>query len=106
MPTGSFFVVVGASGVGKDTLIAGAMEILAPTGRYVQARRVITRPAGPGEDHTPVSPDEFERLEAAGVTTILTSAWIAKERHRPSRHEAIDLVSEYGERYIAPLAGS
>jgi thymidine phosphorylase len=66
VPTGSFFVVVGASGVGKDTLIAGAMEILAPTGRYVQARRVITRPAGPGEDHTPASPDEFERLEAAG----------------------------------------
>jgi hypothetical protein len=47
-----------------------------------------------------------ERLEAAGVTTILTSAWIARERHRPSRQEAIDLVSEYGERYIAPLAGS
>lgn len=51
-------------------------------------------------------PDVVERLEAAGVTTILTSAWIARERHRPSRQEAIDLVSEYGERYIAPLAGS
>jgi thymidine phosphorylase len=63
---GSFFVVVGASGVGKDTLIAGAMEILAPTGRYVQARRMITRPAGPGEDHEPVSPEEFARLESSG----------------------------------------
>lgn len=66
MRAGSFFVVVGASGVGKDTLIAGAMEILAPTGRYVQARRMITRPAGPGEDHVPMSVDEFARLEASG----------------------------------------
>ena len=55
MRAGSFVVVVGASGVGKDTLIEGAMKILAPTGRYVQARRTITRPAGPGEDHEPVS---------------------------------------------------
>lgn len=66
MRAGSFFVVVGASGVGKDTLIAGAMEILAPTGRYVQARRMITRPAGPGEDHVPMSVDAFARLESSG----------------------------------------
>ena len=66
MRAGTFFVVVGASGVGKDTLIAGAMEILLPTGRYVQARRVITRPAGPGEDHLPVSSAEFARLDASG----------------------------------------
>ena len=66
MRAGSFVVVVGASGVGKDTLIEGAMKILAPTGRYVQARRTITRPAGPGEDHEPVSLDEFARRDAAG----------------------------------------
>jgi alkanesulfonate monooxygenase SsuD/methylene tetrahydromethanopterin reductase-like flavin-dependent oxidoreductase (luciferase family) len=45
-------------------------------------------------------------LEEVGVTTILTSAWIAKGRHDPSLQEAIDLVAEYGERYIAPLAGA
>ena len=67
MRMGSFVVVVGASGVGKDTLIDGAMKILAPTGRYVRARRTITRPAGPGEDHEPVTPDEFARREAAGA---------------------------------------
>ena len=66
MRTGFLFVVVGASGVGKDTLIAGAMAALLPTGRYVQARRVITRGAGPGEDHEPVSEAEFARREAAG----------------------------------------
>ncbi len=66
MRTGFLFVVVGASGVGKDTLIAGAMAALAPTGRYKQARRVITRPAGPGEDHEPVSTGEFAAREAQG----------------------------------------
>jgi len=48
-------------------------------------------------------PEVVAELEEAGVTTILTSAWIAKQQHSPSRQEAIDLVSEYGERYIAPL---
>jgi probable F420-dependent oxidoreductase len=48
-------------------------------------------------------PEIIAELEAAGVTTILTSAWIAKQQPSPSRQEAIDLVSEYGERYIAPL---
>ena len=52
------------------------------------------------------TPETVERLEAAGVTTILTSAWIARRQHRPSRDQAVDLVSEYGERYIAPLVGS
>jgi len=66
MTPGTFFFVVGASGVGKDTLIAAAMAILAPGGRYVQARRVITRPAGPGEDHEPVSEAEFFRRAEAG----------------------------------------
>ena len=66
MTQGAFFFVVGASGVGKDTLIAGAMQVLAPTGRYVQARRAITRPEGPGEDHEPVSPEAFAARDAAG----------------------------------------
>jgi probable F420-dependent oxidoreductase len=48
-------------------------------------------------------PEIVAELEEAGVTTILTSAWIAKQQHSPSLQEAIDLVSEYGERYIAPL---
>ena len=48
MKTGILFVIVGASGVGKDTLIAGAMATLSGSGRYVQARRVITRASGTG----------------------------------------------------------
>lgn len=44
MRPGTFFFVVGPSGGGKDTLIDGARQVLEPTGRYVFARRVITRP--------------------------------------------------------------
>lgn len=66
MQTGTLFYVVGPSGVGKDTLMAHAMAMLAPTGRYVQARRAITRPKGPGEDHEPVDDAEFERRRLAG----------------------------------------
>jgi probable F420-dependent oxidoreductase len=50
-------------------------------------------------------PETVAELEEVGVTTILTSAWIARGEHSPSCQQAIDLVSEYGERFIAPLAG-
>ncbi|MDQ0506439.1 phosphonate metabolism protein/1,5-bisphosphokinase (PRPP-forming) PhnN [Xanthobacter agilis] len=66
MQTGTLFYIVGASGVGKDTLISQAMAMLAPTGRYVQARRAITRPKGPGEDHEPVDDAAFEHRRRAG----------------------------------------
>ena len=51
------FAVVGPSGAGKDTLIAGALE-RRPDLRL--ARRVITRPteAG-GEDFEGVTPEAF-----------------------------------------------
>ena len=45
-------------------------------------------------------------LEAAGVTTILTSAWIAKGLKEVSGNQAIDLLGEYGARFIAPLAAA
>lgn len=67
MQTGTLFYIVGPSGAGKDTLIAGAMEQLAGTGRYVKTRRLITRPESVGEDHIPVDPDTFERMAQAGA---------------------------------------
>ncbi|SFI20266.1 phosphonate metabolism protein/1,5-bisphosphokinase (PRPP-forming) PhnN [Albimonas pacifica] len=60
---GTLHLVVGPSGVGKDTLIAAARaarpDLLFPT-------RTITRPAGPGEDHEPVSEADFARRAALG----------------------------------------
>lgn len=71
MRPGTLFFVIGPSGAGKDTLMLGAREALEATGRYVFARRAITRPAGsPGEDHEAVSDTEFERRRTAGEFLI------------------------------------
>ena len=67
MARGTLFLVVGPSGAGKDTLIAGARRVLEPGGAHVFPRRAITRPAAAGgEEHEAVSPEEFAAREAAG----------------------------------------
>lgn len=63
--SGAFVAVVGASGAGKDSVIGSARAALEDR-RFVFPRRVITRPAGQGEDHEPVSEAEFAALEAEG----------------------------------------
>jgi ribose 1,5-bisphosphokinase len=61
---GRLFLIVGPSGVGKDTLIAGA---LASDPGLHWARRVITRPAAAGgEPYEGVSVAEFQRRQARG----------------------------------------
>lgn len=62
--SGRVFAIVGPSGAGKDTLIAGAM---AAEPALHWARRVITRPkAAGGEPFEGVSAVEFARRAAAG----------------------------------------
>ena len=41
---GSLVLVVGPSGVGKDTLIGGAKQALENDRRFTFVRRVVTRP--------------------------------------------------------------
>lgn len=62
--TGRVFTVVGPSGVGKDTLLSGAV---AASPRLHWARRTITRPevAG-GEPFAGVTPETFRQMLAAG----------------------------------------
>jgi thymidine phosphorylase len=72
---GTLFFVVGASGTGKDTLLNGAKAALAGDGRFVFARRTITRAADIGnEGHRSVTPEEFDRMHREGG--FLTS-WCA-----------------------------
>lgn len=75
MRPGILFVVVGPSGVGKDTLIDGARAALGRDERFVFARRLITRPADAGgEDHQAIGAEEFAALEGQGG---LLASWRA-----------------------------
>lgn len=66
-PLGSLVLVVGPSGVGKDTLIGGARHALENDKRFVFVRRVVTRKADiEVEDHDSMEPQAFHDMDAAG----------------------------------------
>ena len=77
MRPGIFFLVVGPSGAGKDTLIDGAREALAGDPRWVFATRTITRAADAGgERHDAMDDATFAETERDGGFLI---AWSAHE---------------------------
>ena len=73
--TGTLFLIVGPSGVGKDTLIEGAKAELATDSNLYFPKRFITRPqdAG-GEDHIAIDPTEFERKRERGEFALFWTA--------------------------------
>lgn len=69
--SGAFVAVVGPSGAGKDSVIEAARERLAgDPARFVFARRVITRPAGPAEDCEFATEERFAAEEARGAFAL------------------------------------
>lgn len=72
MPDGKRLVlVVGASGVGKDSVLDGARTAFRDDPRVVFVQRVITRPAGSGgEDNIAATPEEFAALCAQHAFAI------------------------------------
>lgn len=65
---GAFVAVVGASGVGKDALLSYARERSGAFACF--PRRAITRPPGPGEDHDPMTEDQFAKARADGAFAV------------------------------------
>lgn len=64
-------LVVGASGVGKDSVLDGARAVFRDDPRIVFVQRVITRPAGSGgEDSIAATPEEFAALCARQAFAI------------------------------------
>jgi len=66
-PPGVLVLVIGPSGVGKDTLIGGARKALDGDKRFSFVRRLVTRPADIDlEDHVSLDTAEFAAAKAAG----------------------------------------
>lgn len=72
MSNGRFIAVVGPSGVGKDSIMAG---IKAALPRVKLVRRTITRPHDQGgEEYDAVSPERFDEMARAGAFCLHWSA--------------------------------
>ena len=64
---GRFVLVVGPSGAGKDTLIAGAKATCSHDSTIVFPRRVVTRPATDSEDHDSLNDAAFKCAVQNGI---------------------------------------
>jgi ribose 1,5-bisphosphokinase len=69
-PAGTLVLVVGASGVGKDTLLNLAKDTLAGDQRFRFVRRIITRPSGGGENSEFIAEEAFHRRVNEGQLAL------------------------------------
>ena len=83
---GRLVLVVGPSGAGKDTLIAGARTACANDATVVFPRRVVTRQSTSSEDHDTLSDAAFGEAVAAGVFAL----WWEAHGHRYGIPSSID----------------
>lgn len=96
-------LVVGPSGVGKDTLLDAARERLANDKQFCFPRRCITRPAGSvGEKHIPVRPEDFGQMARQGAFLL---SWNAHDLGYGIPHHALSEV-EAGKTVIVNVSRS
>lgn len=67
---GRLVLVVGPSGGGKDTLIAGARSACQGDSSVVFPQRVVTRPSSSFEDNATLTGDEFKKAAADGAFAL------------------------------------
>jgi ribose 1,5-bisphosphokinase len=71
---GRFILLVGPSGAGKDTIIAGAKAAYGGDSSVVFPRRVVTRKATDSEDHDSLDDAGFERARNQGAFALCWQA--------------------------------
>lgn len=67
---GRLILVVGPSGAGKDTLIAGARDALRDDPSVIFVRRTITRPPSASEDNEMLTETDFAHAVADGAFAL------------------------------------
>jgi len=83
---GRLLLVVGPSGAGKDTLLAGARALCADDEAVVFARRVVTRPSSAAEDHDTLDDAAFR----AAIARDAFAFWWEAHGHCYGIPRAID----------------
>lgn len=64
--SGSWVIVCGPSGAGKDSVLAWAREALAPHPAICFAQRLVTRAQQQGSEHEEISPQGMRELQRRG----------------------------------------
>jgi ribose 1,5-bisphosphokinase len=67
---GRLVLVVGPSGAGKDSILAGAKAQCAKDTAIIFPRRIVTRPATADEDHISVSQSGFDEAQRTGAFAL------------------------------------
>lgn len=71
---GAFVGVVGPSGAGKDSVMAGAKALLRYQPSIIFPQRIVTRAPDAAEDNVEISPRKFDLVNASGGFAL---AWMA-----------------------------
>lgn len=71
---GRLVLVVGPSGAGKDSILAGAKAQCAGRSTFIFPRRIVTRPATADENHISVSQSGFDEAMRRGAFALCWQA--------------------------------